>query len=591
MNKKLVCLLLAFLTIFSLVLSSCSVNSTEEGEVSDTEDADSNILTRAPVTLTLWVPGEATDEAALAVQDKINEIIDPMYATKIDLKVISEEDYAAAVLEKIESIEQKDRDDAAMGEVSKEAGDNGEETSGETTAVETVVDTLGVSGIKYPEVEEYQFDIFLITSYDQYLDYIDRGAIVSLESKLGTDAKVLNEYVYPVFFDAARFVSGEVYAIPNNHGVGEIKFLLLNRQMVRDLDYDEADLAVSFENCEEFVRDVKNLWMPAHADANVAPMRSWIDPSGMIYWSDDGAWSVLASYFGEGVLPTDLVPITSIFANETYKSHFKIMKKLEEDGMVAEDPDKIDAFGMGVVSGSISEVEAEYSEDYIIVPYELPVATQEDVFQSAFAISSATANEKRAMEIITALNTKPEIRNLLQYGIEGIHYELNDEEQADGTTVKRVHRLHDETGKNPYMMNIFNTGDVYTAYPEEYMPADQWEQDKLKNQMLTVSPYLFVPGLRNSENEANFAEIKKLSEQYYKELMETPYDELDTFFADANAALLENEMFAQMVNNTWEFGVSTIYQNFYNEHFAPEEGGEEGGEDTSASGDETTAAA
>ena len=582
MNKKLVCLVLAFMMIFALVLSSCSINSTGNGEVSDTSEEDVDFLSRTPYTLTLWLPGEATDEAVLEVQNALNDILKPNYTTAIELRVISEDEYDSVLEAQIEKLEQKRRDDEAAESVSKELGTGAGSPSTETAAdteVETIVDeNLGLSELKYPAVGEYQFDIFLITSYDTYLDYIDRVAIESLQENLESDSKVLNTYIYPTFLNAAYYAEEEIYAIPNNHGFGDMKFLLLNRDLVREFDYDEENLVGSIANCEEFIRDVAELWCPDHPET--APLLSWVDPVGMTYWSDNGEWSALASIAGIESGFDTYAPITSIFQNAEYKANFKLMKEFQEAGMIAEDPDNVESFAVGVVSAdSIESVEALYGEDYIISTYDVPRATQEDVFAGAFAVSMWHKENAldRAMEIITAINTKSEVRNLLQYGVEGVHYRKTD----DGL----VERILDENGKSPYKMNILATGNTYMAYPEEGMPADQWEHDKFRNRMSIVSPYLYVPGLRNSENERNFAEIEKLSADLYKRLMAVSLEDVDDFFAEADQELMGNEFFAQMVNGSWEYGVSYIYNKFYDENFAPDDDGEgegegnEGGED------------
>ena len=73
------------------------------------------------------------------------------------------------------------------------------------------------------------------------------------------------------------------------------------------------------------------------------------------------------------------------------------------------------------------------------------------------------------MEIITYLNTNAELRNILQYGIEGKNYEL-----VTATDEKHEPML-DETGKplvyaqalpdNTYVMDITKTGNMFIAYP------------------------------------------------------------------------------------------------------------------------------
>lgn len=73
------------------------------------------------------------------------------------------------------------------------------------------------------------------------------------------------------------------------------------------------------------------------------------------------------------------------------------------------------------------------------------------------------------MEVITYLNTNIELRNLIQYGVENVNYELDLETGA----LRRLNR--------DYMMDLYKTGNVYMAYPEEGMPLDIWELSKKQN--------------------------------------------------------------------------------------------------------------
>ena len=126
-------------------------------------------------------------------------------------------------------------------------------------------------------------------------------------------------------------------------------------------------------------------------------------------------------------------------------------------------------FAAAVKTGDAFDM-AEYSEDYEIFAIDGEAPTNAEICSSMFAVSKFTSEFERAMEVITYLNTNKEIRNLLQYGIENINYELNE------TNKKEITRLNRD-----YMMDIYKTGNVYMAYPEENMPLDIWELSKKQN--------------------------------------------------------------------------------------------------------------
>ncbi|MCD7783516.1 MAG: ABC transporter substrate-binding protein [Firmicutes bacterium] len=563
MKKKLLCMILCIVMVLTFVLSSCTTESDTTDEVDD-DTTTTSTSDRDPVTLTLWLPCEegTTDEAVQAVEDAINSILKSSYTTAIELKVYTEEAYAEAVEERLTTIETKAAEDAAAAEAlrklqqeQRKAGittTTSEETTAEETEAETIVNDYGISELKYPEVDEYQFDIFLITSYDDYLDLIERDALSELDSSLSNDSKILKSYIYPTFLTAAKN-NGTTYCIPNNHGLGEYKFLLVNKELAEKYNYDYTTLT-TIGQCEDFIYDVNTY----EDSSEVAALLSWVDAAGMTYWSEDGDWSVLASLVSNSATFNTKSSIGSIFDISAYKTQFKLMKAFEEAGCIAEDPDSVETFAVGVISGDYSDI-AQYEDDYYVSIYEYPRATQEDVFAAAFAVSSYTADLDRAMEVIVEINTNSEIRNLLQYGIEGTNYELDDE--------GKVVRLNNE-----YMMNILYTGNTYVAYPEEGMDINQWEYDKQKNTDSILSPFLYVYGLKNSSNESYYEAIETLSAEIYEQLMSISLDEVDDKFKEFNSLIRENEYFAAMISDEdWEYAAAYIYSEFYAENYATEE--------------------
>ena len=104
------------------------------------------------------------------------------------------------------------------------------------------------------------------------------------------------------------------------------------------------------------------------------------------------------------------------------------------------------------VSGSY-EMRNELSKENFCVVTKAPVVTAEDAYLSGFAIvNNLLKYNERAMQMIYAINTDLELRNLLQYGVQGANYNL-----VDGDVV----RIIDDS--NTYEMNLYHTGDVFKA--------------------------------------------------------------------------------------------------------------------------------
>jgi hypothetical protein len=121
-----------------------------------------------------------------------------------------------------------------------------------------------------------------------------------------------------------------------------------------------------------------------------------------------------------------------------------------------------------------AELERIYGEEYEMVVLESPCADTKTLFDSMFAVGGYSDNVTRAMEIITYINTNPELRNLLQYGIENVNYTLDENGQV----------VYTDTNK--YWMDINKTGNVFIAHTLEGMDPDIWQYGMKQNRDATI---------------------------------------------------------------------------------------------------------
>ena len=105
------------------------------------------------------------------------------------------------------------------------------------------------------------------------------------------------------------------------------------------------------------------------------------------------------------------------------------------------------------------------------------------------------------MEVITLLNTNAEAKNLLQYGVEGVNYELDD----DGALVY----LNDA-----YRMNNLYTGNALLSYPAPGEAAGIREDGKAANRDSRVSPYFGLSDVASEIDQNLVAQMRELSDTY-----------------------------------------------------------------------------
>lgn len=558
MNKKLISLLLAMVMVLGM-LSGCANKSGEEENVTSTDSTD--LSERVAMTLTLALPSDNfTEESRQQVEDAINRLTTAKYDTAIELKLYPRDEYRDAYMAQLDEItkvieEQEAAEKARREELKalKKQGITVEETEEtvetEETEEETIINDLGISIKQYPDVGPTQFDIFLVTSFDDYNYLIDNDLIQNLTSEVSSTSKILNTYIYPTFLEVAN-VSG-LYAIPNNHPVGEYQWLLVNKELVDTYYYDPNKLKTLL-TCKDFIMDMASMNLEG-----VTPLLGKVETPNMVYWGEDQSeWSVIASQLTNTTTQITRNVPKSIFGVAVYTNTLKMMLELDKLGYIGDGVvDEGEKFAVGVVSGDTS-VYDKYGDDYYIQIYSKPVCTREDVFNSMFAVSSYSASLARSMEIITYLNTSKDIRTVLQYGAEGIHWEYDDEDTQE--TIKIL--------KNDYQMKLTDTGNVYMTYPGEGRSMDEWKYARQQNIDAIVSPYMMFTQAEyiNDSNRAQIQQMTAISKTYKQKLDALTLETFDDGIAELKAELAADEVVSALldgVNN--ENSITMLYSDWY----------------------------
>ena len=561
MYKKLVSLVLAAVLVLGM-LAGCSSNT----EDIDVEAADTEATSRVALTLTMWLPCEnVTPEAAEAVSAAVNRLTQAKYDTALEMKFIPRDQYAEAVEAEmnrittmIEEEEQAAEEYRKWVKEQKAQGITVEETEEETEETlpledETIVNELGITITKYPEVGPKQFDIFLVTSYQQYYDYIENELIQQLDGELSGSSKLMKTYIYPTYLELAN-VSG-TYAIPNNHPVSEGQYLLVNKELVDKYDYD-ADSLSSLLKCKDFIIDIGNQVKNGKLEG-VVPLLGEVEASNMHYFGlneDKQEWSLIGNQITNSMSYSSPCIPKSIFSTNVYINTVGLMKELTELGYVGDGTLKDgEKFAVGVIPGDPSSI-AEYEDEYYIKTYSKPMMVEEDVFGAMFCVSTYSKSLARSMEIITYLNTSSDIRTVLQYGAQGVHWDYTSEDNHD--TIKILSK--------DYKMRITDTGNVYMTYPGEGRPMSDWDTGKQMNLDMMSSPFIKFPGVVTEENKQYLEELVELSKEYKARMDACPFAEWDDFVTEIKKEIKANELISKnLLDNSGE--VSTSILGFYND--------------------------
>ncbi|MBP5174127.1 MAG: hypothetical protein ILP01_04170 [Clostridia bacterium] len=506
MKKRIISLFIALTMLLTSVLLGCSQK--EDDVEQETKEAASE--TAKTVSMYVVTEKEISEETANKVSEAFNQITKAKFKTRVVLHFVTYDKYyetiegviadnaaREALKEEAAKALKKAKADAKAQEIATDSAwfdefyeknpqyaefrETQELTGEDTTAEET--ETVAVSGtenffitqVKYPEEKKGQLDIIWIDSYERYMDYIEKDYLSRLDDELGAGSKKLKEYISPSLLAWAKWAGNGTYAVPNNCVVGQYTYLLLNRKLVDKYNYDPSSMYnLTTSDTAKYLADI------AKYEKGVAPIIGELPVVNTLFWNvnfetraiDYKEFSILGEYYNPSrtidptITDNNPVAVRNIFTVTSYTDQLMTIQQFKDAGYMREGSDD-DVCALRVVKGG-KELEDYYGDDYYINVLEYPRISEAEVFSSMFAVSSFTVSLPRSMEVVTYLNTNEDLRNILQYGIEGVHYEI------DNAGV--LHRLNDD-----YMMDIRKTGNVFVAHPEEGMDPDYWEYGKKQN--------------------------------------------------------------------------------------------------------------
>ena len=543
MKKKLVAMLLCFSMLMSALLTGCSSKTT--GDQNTEEPAATSVRNAMTFVWALVCEELPSEETQKAVEEAVNKITKSKYTTKVVLEYYTTENYASAVEAKLafnqeeveigkEATKQWKKFVKANKTATAEDGSTykvetellyemfwaeypqyekyvqPEETTGEgavTTEAETETNKNGISVLAYPPAAENQLDILYISGYDNYAKYIENEWLSEIGGEINQGSKILKDYIFPAFITAAKLPEG-TYAIPNNTTIGDYTYLLLSKEMMQKYYYSEGSITgLTTSLCQNFLQDIASYeadnYVPLlynDATRTAQNVKYWnisyeLDEDGETVLSQSVTstkYSILAApydkNFTQAADGNSAYQCMSAVSMAAFADQQKVLKGYDCNGYYGAAAEETRPFAAGIVVGDAADLIGMYGDEYYMVVIDYPHGTEAELYANMWAISAYCKNVNRAMEILTYLNTNEEFRNLVQYGVEGKHYEILtvnesgeelDEEDIQSGDVKYV-KVAQPNGQ--YKMDIYKTGNVFLAYPEVGMPIKAWEYGKIQNQ-------------------------------------------------------------------------------------------------------------
>lgn len=418
-------------------------------------------------------------------------------------------------------------------------------------------------------------DIILINSYGLFQKV--SGSLLELNNYYShKDFKSIHTVLDSSLLAASAVLNPETntnhyYTVPNNHVIGEYKYIVIDKDMARDtLHYSNAELSAmtTLQSLEVLAESIREYYAANELEFDEAELSKYV--------------SVVSGNYADKLLleynineSSEVKNFVNVVSNANGKYQYAVIDKAmatEALGMSEADVKKItttatfDALvnSLGLyfdtlespdctkeqfVARYASLVDGSY-EDMFLLPYGVstklptvnfvninsyPNTTKEEAFSSAFAIvkdieipledkeeeikrqARVEAHYTSCMQIIFALNTDAQLKNMLQYGYVGTNYRFIKNDKNENTNY--INLMHGADVN--YEMNPAYTGNLYLSYFCEELGWNEVAYNnylkqnadaKTPGQKFTAEVNAFLSANLNNAKEFNTDTVINISE-------------------------------------------------------------------------------
>lgn len=352
-----------------------------------------------------------------------------------------------------------------------------------------------------------------------YVQNARKGAFMQIDDLLDKYGQGIKSAIDPEFLSGSK-VDGHNYGIPANKELPQLEVWRFNKNLVDKYNLDTSKVT-TLESLEPLLKTIKA------KEPDVTPFA--MDKNYVPYVPYD----YLITNMPMAVkLDTKDYKVVDILETPEMKQALETMHKYYTAGYVAPEAattgstTDLMTSGKWLLDRAQSQPLADnlwsssYGYPVVSKPASQPIITNTSVQGSIMAISANSEHPEKAMEFLNLLNTDAYLRNLVDSGIEGVHYQKIGD--------NRMKNL--DASKN-YDMPTYSLGNEFLLYLNENDPDDKWDQFKKFNASGIPSPILGF-NFDTTKVATEMAAIQNVKEQFWSSLMTGTVDP-DTYLPKA----------------------------------------------------------
>lgn len=350
-------------------------------------------------------------------------------------------------------------------------------------------------------------DIMFTASWAfDYVQNARKGAFKPIDELLQNQGKGILEVLDPAFLEGSK-VDGVNYGIPANKELPAQEVWRFNKQLLDKYNLDISQVN-SLESLEPLLKTIKE------NEPNITPLaiaKDFVPLAGYDYLIEKMPMAVK--------LDTNDYKVVNILETPEMKKELQTMRKYYQAGYIPTEVATLDTMQDALNAGTWFTDRAatqpfadnlwSASLGYPIVstPASEPVIYNWSVMGSMQAISANSKHPEKAMEFLNLLNTDPVLRNMVDSGIEGVHFKKIGDNVAENLP----------ESKN-YDMPTFSLGNVMLTYLNPEDPENKWEEFRKFNESGKPSPILGF-NFDTSKVTTEIASLQNVKEEFWSAIM------------------------------------------------------------------------
>ncbi len=353
------------------------------------------------------------------------------------------------------------------------------------------------------------FDIAFTSGKTQgdYLGNAKEGVWLPLDTYLKDEYAALYNAVDPLLWKGIR-VNQKIYGVPTNKELAVPEWFVFSSKLTEKYE-------IPVESCTSFSSLQPYLYLIKEKEPNYTPFL--LDSFSHNFFALNGYDYLIGTELPIMFQFSQEHPtVVNILETEDGMETLQTIRRWYVDGLInadaaLRDPNDIDEtthlFCTMSSGGPLSE--RIWGESFHMpvqaVRVSEPIATTSSAIGGIMAIHARTKYPKECLKFLELVNTDPAVRNLLNYGVEGVHYEKTQNNQIRKLT-------------NTYSGIQYTQGNWFILDTLEGEPSNKWETFAEFNKNCTASSLLgFSPDL--SLLEAEIEAVSEIWMRYFPAIM------------------------------------------------------------------------